>query len=70
MLSKVDVSTSIIWGDQDTILTLSDQTALLNEITGSKLVVIPGAGHALYWEEPELVASALVAFLHDIVDVS
>jgi non-heme chloroperoxidase len=65
-LDKIKAPTLIVWGDQDAILPRSDQEALAAAIAGSRLVVYPGAGHALYWEEPDRVASDLVAFIADL----
>ena len=62
-LHTIKVPTLIIWGDQDTILPRSDQETLAAAIPGSRLVVYAGAGHAFYWEEPNRVASDLVAFI-------
>ena len=66
-LDKIKSPTLIVWGNQDTILPLSDQEALAATITGSRLVVYPGAGHALYWEEPDHIASDLVTFTENLV---
>lgn len=66
-LDKIKSPTLIVWGNQDTILPLSDQEALAAAITGSRLVVYPGAGHALYWEEPDHFASDLVTFTENLV---
>ncbi len=49
-LDKIKVPTLIVWGDQDAILPRSDQESLAAAITGSRLLVYPGAGHAFYWE--------------------
>jgi len=65
-LDKIKAPTLIVWGDQDAILPRSDQEALAAAIAGSRLVVYPGAGHALYWEEPARFASDLVAFIEDL----
>jgi pimeloyl-ACP methyl ester carboxylesterase len=65
-LVKIKAPTLIIWGDQDAILPRSDQEALAAAVAGSRLVVYPGAGHALYWEEPARFASDLVAFIEDL----
>jgi pimeloyl-ACP methyl ester carboxylesterase len=62
-LHTIKAPTLIIWGDQDTILPRSDQEAVAAAIPGSRLVVYAGAGHAFYWEEPDRVASDLVAFI-------
>jgi len=62
-LYKIKAPTLIIWGNQDKIIPRSDQEALATAIPGSRLVVYPDAGHAFYWEEPDRVASDLVAFI-------
>ena len=64
-LNKIKAPTLIVWGDQDAF-TRSDQEALAAAIAGSWLVVYPGAGHAFYWEEPDRVASDLVAFIEGL----
>jgi pimeloyl-ACP methyl ester carboxylesterase len=65
-LDKIEAPTLILWGDQDAILSRSDQEALAAAIAGSRLVVYPGAGHALYWEEPARFASDLAAFVEGL----
>jgi pimeloyl-ACP methyl ester carboxylesterase len=67
-LHKIKASTLIVWGDQDAILPRSDQEMLASAITGSRLLVYPGAGHGFYWEEPERLVSDLVAFIKDLVN--
>lgn len=65
-INKIKAPTLIIWGDKDTIIPRSDQETLLKRIAGSRLVVYPGAGHALYWEEPAQFASDIVAFIENL----
>jgi len=65
-LHTIKAPTLIIWGDQDTILPRGDQEELAAAIPGSRLVVYAGAGHAFYWEEPDRVASELVAFIETL----
>jgi pimeloyl-ACP methyl ester carboxylesterase len=65
-LHQVTAPTLIVWGDQDAILPRSDQERLAAAIAGARLVVYAGAGHAVYWEEPERVASDLVSFIADL----
>jgi non-heme chloroperoxidase len=62
-LDKIKAPTLVVWGDQDAILPQSDQETLAAAITGSRLLVYPGAGHAFYWEDPGRVASDLAAFI-------
>lgn len=69
-LSKISVPTLIIWGDQDSILPRSDQNALATAIPGSRRLVYPGTGHAIYWEEPARFASDLVTFIEDLSNQS
>ena len=65
-LNKINAPTLIVWGDQDAFLSRGDQETLEAAITGSRLVVYPGAGHAVYWEEPDRVASDLAAFIEGL----
>jgi non-heme chloroperoxidase len=64
-LAKIQAPTLIFWGDQDA-LTRRGQEALTAAIAGSRLVVYPGAGHGLHWEEPERFAADLTAFAKDL----
>jgi non-heme chloroperoxidase len=65
-LDKIKAPTLIVWGDRDAILPRSDQETLATAITGSRLLVYPGAGHAFYWEDPGRVASDLAAFIAEL----
>jgi non-heme chloroperoxidase len=64
-LEKIKAPTLIVWGDQDT-LTGSEQEALAATIAGSQLMVYPGAGHGLHWEEPARFAADLVTFTEKV----
>ncbi len=66
-LPEIKAPTLILWGDKDTIVPLSDQEKLRVAIEGSRFVVYPEVGHAIYWEEPDRVASDLAAFIENIV---
>jgi pimeloyl-ACP methyl ester carboxylesterase len=65
-LQKISAPTLIVWGDQDAFLPRSDQESLSAAIASSRLVVYAGAGHAVYWEAPDRVASDLVAFVEEL----
>jgi len=61
-LGRIGAPTLIVWGDRDAICPRGEQEALATAVRGSRLMVYPGAGHALHWAEPERFAAALVAF--------
>jgi len=59
-INFLKVPVVIIWGDKDTSTPL-DQARFLNErIHNSKLIIIPGAGHSLQMEVPEVLAEKLL----------
>lgn len=62
-LDKITIPTLIIVGDQD-VATVPEKAERMNaRIPGSKLVVVPGAGHTSTVEEPGAVNAALEEFL-------
>ena len=62
-LDKIKIPTLIIVGDQDVATMPAKAERMHARIRGSKLVVIPGAGHSSTVEEPGAVNAALKAFL-------
>ncbi len=62
-LDKITVPTLIVVGDQDVATVPAKAERMHARIHGSRLVVIPGAGHTSTVEEPEAVNAALVEFL-------
>lgn len=61
-LTGILVPTLVVWGDLDPLLTRSDQQLLLDAIPDSRLLVHEGAGHVVYWEDPDRVVREIVAF--------
>lgn len=62
-ISKITAPTLIVVGDQD-VATVPARAQRIHElIPGSRLVVIPGAGHTSSIEEPEAVTAAIESFL-------
>ncbi len=61
-LTGILVPTLVVWGDQDPVLARSDQQLILDAIPDSRLAVHEGAGHVVYWEDPERVVRELAAF--------
>ena len=64
---RISAPTLIVWGNQDTRCTHSDQEAMKTSIADSRLLVYNGAGHGLHYEEPERFASDLLAFVDDVI---
>ena len=62
-LDKITAPTLIIVGDQDIATVPAKAERMHARIRGSKLVVIPGAGHSSTIEDPEAVNAALKEFL-------
>lgn len=65
-IAKIQAPTLIVWGNRDPIITDEDQLALAEAIKGSKLIMHPGSGHMLYWEEPALIARDIIAFINEV----
>ena len=63
-LNKVKVPLLILWGDNDQVIDKENAKLLQNAVSGSKLVIVPGAGHALYLEKPEIFYSEVIQFIH------
>ena len=64
-LSGIKVPTFIVWGSHDHIAPMSNAQLLQSEIAGSKLLVIEGAKHPAYLDDPVLWHRELVGFLRE-----
>lgn len=58
-LRAISTPTTVVCGTRDLLTPLSENRRIAAAIPGAELVVVPGAGHLLIWEEPEIVASAI-----------
>lgn len=65
-LDRVRAPALVVSGERDELCPRSDQEALAAAIADARLVVCPGAGHGLHWENPERFASTLVAYLRTV----
>jgi 3-oxoadipate enol-lactonase len=63
VLSSVRVPTLIVVGSDDAITPLADAESMHRAIAGSRLVVIPGAGHMSNMEAPQVFNDAVTDFL-------
>jgi pimeloyl-ACP methyl ester carboxylesterase len=59
MLSSISVPTVIIHGTDDQLISLSEAQHMHDHIPGSRLVIIPGAGHLLNLEAPNSFNQAI-----------
>jgi pimeloyl-ACP methyl ester carboxylesterase len=66
-LERVRCPALLLWGDRETITTKTEQESVSAKIRGSRLVVLEGLGHMLYWEDPERVAKEIGAFVRRIL---
>jgi haloalkane dehalogenase len=62
-LAALGVPTLLLWGENDLFAPVAGAHRLKREIPGAKLVVIEGAGHFLYADEPRRSAREVVEFL-------
>jgi 3-oxoadipate enol-lactonase len=62
-LGEVKAPTLVITGQNDTTVDPQRQKVLVNNIAGARQVIIPGAGHAVSIDQPELFNQALMEFL-------
>lgn len=63
-LGEIDCPTLVITGAADTTVPVSNQTWLAQNIAGARQVLIPGAGHAISVEKPDLFNSTLLEFIN------
>jgi len=62
-LGRIDIPTLILVGDEDVATVPAKAERMHQAIRGSKLVLIPGAGHSASIEQPALVTRAVEQFL-------
>jgi len=64
-LKNIKVPTFIVWGSRDHIAPMSNAQLLNKEVRGSRLLVIEGAKHPAYLDDPELWHRELLKFLDE-----
>ena len=65
-IGKITAPTLILVGDQDGVARPDKSQRIRERIVGSKLVLIPGAGHSSTIEEPAAVTAEITAFLNNM----
>lgn len=52
----------VVWGERDTVFPVSQAQPLANAFADARVLVLPGARHPAYLDQPELFHRELVAF--------
>jgi pimeloyl-ACP methyl ester carboxylesterase len=52
------IPTTIVWGENDRVNPVGNARALAEMLPSARLVIVPGAGHNVQQEKPEVVADA------------
>jgi pimeloyl-ACP methyl ester carboxylesterase len=65
-VARIETPTLILCGDADVMTPLKSSEYLRDQIRGSQLVVIPGAGHMAALQHPQAVAAHIGAFLDQL----
>jgi len=64
--ARIEVPTLLLYGDRDVRAPLPVAEDLHRSILGARLVLLPGAGHAVNIEAPEAFNEAVRGFLSDL----
>ena len=62
---RIRARTLVLHGDADTVVNPRNGKLLASRIAGARLVIFPGLGHLLFWEDPGGFAAAVTSFLLD-----
>jgi pimeloyl-ACP methyl ester carboxylesterase len=62
-LHRIDRPTLLLWGAEDGIVRPAYGEGWRQAIPGSRLEIIPGAGHFPHWEQPEAFVERLSALV-------
>ena len=65
-LSAVKIPSLIVWGGEDQVSLMSNCELLHNSITGSRKIIIDGAPHPCYLDNPDKWHGELITFLTTI----
>ncbi len=65
--ARIRARTLVLHGSADAVVDPRNAKQLAESITGARLVIFPGLGHLLFWEDPDGFADAVASFLLDPV---
>jgi pimeloyl-ACP methyl ester carboxylesterase len=62
-LARVKAPTLVLNGDRDTLIPLAHTVQLFEAIPGAELAIVPGSGHFVPTEKPDVTVGLIAAFL-------
>ena len=65
-LRAVRVPTLIVWGGRDRVIPVDQADRLAQSLAGSQKLILPGASHPCYLDQPDAFHAALLAFLREV----
>ncbi len=65
-LDKIKTPTLVVWGEKDHVFPLAQADLLIKKIAGAKKVVLEGAQHPCYLDQPEQFNKELIDFAASI----
>jgi abhydrolase domain-containing protein 14 len=67
-LARVKVPALIIWGEADTIFPSATAEVLAKSFQNARVLIMAGAGHACYLDQPDAFHQALLQFMKSILE--
>lgn len=61
--ARIQTPTLVLHGSADTVVDPRNANLIADRIPGARLVIFPGLGHLLFWEDPDGFADAVTSFL-------
>lgn len=65
-LARVEVPALIVWGDADTVFPPATAELLAKSFQNARVLILTGAGHACYLDQPDAFHQALLQFMKSI----
>ena len=66
-LANLDVPVLFLAGDEDAIIPIELTMAAQRHVAGSRIELVPEAGHSLYWEMPDVFNARVDAFFDEVL---
>ena len=66
-LASLEVPVLFLAGDEDAVIPVELTSAAQRHVGGSRIELVPEAGHSLYWEMPEVFNARVDAFFDEVL---